>query len=147
MDSRHRLSYPGEIFRPEADSKVEPSPKKLLLRALAGERTERPPIWLMRQAGRYLPEYLLTREAAGGMLGLCNSPQHAAEVTLQPIRRFQLDAAILFADLPQLAAALGQTLEYRAGATHEKLWVEPDRLLLTSKQSSTLRTYAFSQPR
>jgi len=94
---------------------VEPSPKKLLLRALAGERTERPPIWLMRQAGRYLPEYLLTREAAGGMLGLCNSPQHAAEVTLQPIRRFQLDAAILFADLPQLAAALGQTLEYRGG--------------------------------
>ncbi len=94
---------------------MAPSPKKLLLRALAGERTERPPIWLMRQAGRYLPEYHLTREAAGGMLGLCNSPKHAAEVTLQPIRRFQLDAAILFADLPQLAAALGQTLEYREG--------------------------------
>ena len=91
------------------------SPKKLLLRALAGERTERPPIWLMRQAGRYLPEYHRTREVAGGMLALCNSPRHAAEVTLQPIRRFQLDAAILFADLPQLAAALGQTLEYREG--------------------------------
>jgi len=90
-------------------------PNKLLLRALAGERTERPPIWLMRQAGRYLPEYHLTREAAGGMLGLCNSPEHAVEVTLQPIRRFQLDAAILFADLPQIAAALGQTLEYREG--------------------------------
>lgn len=91
------------------------SPRKLLLRALAGERTERPPIWLMRQAGRYLPEYNVTREAAGGMLGLCNSPEHATEVTLQPIRRFQLDGAILFADLPQLAAALGQTLEYHAG--------------------------------
>ncbi|WP_428487851.1 uroporphyrinogen decarboxylase [Rhodopila sp.] len=90
-------------------------PKKLLLRALAGERTERPPIWLMRQAGRYLPEYHVTREAAGGMLGLCNSPEHAAEVTLQPIRRFRLDAAILFADLPQLAAALGQALAYREG--------------------------------
>ncbi|CAN7484303.1 uroporphyrinogen decarboxylase [Bosea sp. LjRoot237] len=90
-------------------------PRKLLLRALAGERTERPPIWLMRQAGRYLPEYHVTRRSAGGMLGLCNSPQHAAEVTLQPIRRFHLDAAILFADLPQLAAALGQTLEYRDG--------------------------------
>ena len=90
-------------------------PTKLLLRALAGERTERPPIWLMRQAGRYLPEYLATREAAGGMLRLCNSPQHAAEVTLQPIRRFHFDGAILFADLPQLAAALGQTLEYREG--------------------------------
>lgn len=91
------------------------APKKLLLRALTGERTERPPVWLMRQAGRYLPEYLLTREAAGGMLGLCNSPEHAAEVTLQPIRRFHLDGAILFADLPQIAAALGQILEYREG--------------------------------
>jgi uroporphyrinogen decarboxylase len=90
-------------------------PKKLLLRALAGERTERPPIWLMRQAGRYLPEYHRVREAAGGMVGLCNSPEHAVEVTLQPIRRFPLDAAILFADLPQVAAALGQTLEYRVG--------------------------------
>ncbi|MEV5708961.1 uroporphyrinogen decarboxylase [Actinoallomurus sp. NPDC052274] len=90
-------------------------PKKLLLRALAGERTERPPVWLMRQAGRYLPEYHRVREAAGGMVGLCNSPEHAVEVTLQPIRRFPLDAAILFADLPQVAAALGQTLDYRAG--------------------------------
>ena len=91
------------------------APEKLLLRALAGERTERPPVWLMRQAGRYLPEYRHTRELAGGMLALCNSPQHAAEVTLQPIRRFNLDGAILFADLPQIAAALGQVLEYREG--------------------------------
>ena len=90
-------------------------PKKLMLRALAGETTERPPIWLMRQAGRYLPEYLRTRDEAGGMLRLCNSPEHAAEVTLQPLKRFQLDAAILFADLPQIAAALGQVLEYRDG--------------------------------
>jgi uroporphyrinogen decarboxylase len=89
--------------------------EKLLLRALKGEHTERPPIWLMRQAGRYLPEYHVTRAAAGGMLELCNSPEHAVEVTLQPIRRFQLDGAILFADLPQLAAALGQTLEYVEG--------------------------------
>src|ERR1700677_4768558 len=69
----------------------------------------------MRQAGRYLPEYHRVREAAGGMVGLCNSPEHAVEVPLQPIRRFPLDAAILFADLPQVAAALGRTLEYRAG--------------------------------
>ncbi|WP_421934245.1 uroporphyrinogen decarboxylase [Phenylobacterium sp.] len=89
--------------------------EKLLLRALRGERTERPPIWLMRQAGRYLPEYHDTRAAAGGMLQLCNSPDHAVEVTLQPIRRFGLDGAILFADLPQLAAALGQTLDYVEG--------------------------------
>ena len=104
--------------REEASLKRVPGnvqPKKLLLRALAGERTERPPIWLMRQAGRYLPEYHRVREAAGGMVGLCKSPEHAVEVTLQPIRRFPLDAAILFADLPQVAAALGQTLEYRAG--------------------------------
>jgi uroporphyrinogen decarboxylase len=91
------------------------APEKLLLRALRSERTERPPIWLMRQAGRYLPEYLAARAEAGGMLDLCNSPEHAAEVTLQPIRRFHLDGAILFADLPQLAAALGQTLAYAEG--------------------------------
>ena len=94
---------------------VDFKPKKLLLRALAGERTERPPIWLMRQAGRYLPEYHVTRAQAGGMLELCNSPEHAVEVTLQPIRRFGFDAAILFADLPQIAAALGQVLEYKEG--------------------------------
>lgn len=90
-------------------------PRKLLLRALAGEQTERPPIWLMRQAGRYLPEYHVTRADAGGMLELCNSPEHAVEVTLQPIRRFGFDAAILFADLPQIANALGQRLEYKEG--------------------------------
>jgi uroporphyrinogen decarboxylase len=108
----------GVGTRGEADLRRVPGdvrPRKLLLRALAGERTERPPIWLMRQAGRYLPEYHRVREAAGGMVGLCNSPEHAVEVTLQPIRRFPLDAAILFADLPQVAAALGQTLEYRVG--------------------------------
>jgi uroporphyrinogen decarboxylase len=103
----------GEVSLKPVSGTVQP--KKLLLRALAGERTERPPIWLMRQAGRYLPEYHRVREAAGGMVGLCNSPEHAVEVTLQPIRRFPLDAAILFADLPQVAAALGQTLDYRAG--------------------------------
>jgi uroporphyrinogen decarboxylase len=101
---------------------VDPKPasgtapaRKLLLRALAGERTERPPVWLMRQAGRYLPEYHKVRDAAGGMVGLCTTPEHAVEVTLQPLRRFPLDAAIVFADLPQVAAALGQTLDYRAG--------------------------------
>ena len=103
----------GDIDLKDVSGNVQP--RKLLLRALAGERTERPPIWLMRQAGRYLPEYHQVREAAGGMVELCNSPEHAVEVTLQPIRRFPLDAAIVFADLPQIAAALGQTLEYRVG--------------------------------
>jgi uroporphyrinogen decarboxylase len=91
------------------------TPQKLLVRALKGERTERPPIWLMRQAGRYLPEYRKVREQAGGMLRLCLTPEHAAEVTLQPLRRFPLDGAILFADLPQIGHALGQHLEYREG--------------------------------
>src|ERR1039457_1784309 len=103
----------GEISPKDVSGNIQP--RKLLLRALAGERTERPPKWLMRQGGRYLPEYHQVREAAGGMVGLCNSPEHAVEVTLQPIRRFPLDAAIVFADLPQIAAALGQTLEYRVG--------------------------------
>lgn len=115
------------------------APEKLLLRALAGERTERPPVWLMRQAGRYLPEYLRTREAAGGMLELCNSPQHAAEVTLQPIRRFQLDGAILFADLPQIAAALGQVLAYREG--DGPVLTPPVRSLQDVRQHLTLSRF------
>jgi uroporphyrinogen decarboxylase len=102
-------------LKPGDTASTNARPRKLLLRALAGEVTERPPIWLMRQAGRYLPEYKQTRERAGGMLSLCNTPEHAAEVTLQPLRRFPLDAAILFSDLPQLAAALGQKLAYHEG--------------------------------
>ncbi len=94
---------------------TEPSAPKLLLRALRGETVARPPIWLMRQAGRYLPEYRATRAKAGGFLDLCYTPELAAEVTLQPLRRYALDAAILFADLPLVADALGQKLSYREG--------------------------------
>ena len=86
-----------------------------LLRALAGEAVWPPPIWLMRQAGRYLPEYRAVRAKAGGMLDLCLSPEFAAEVTLQPIRRYGFDAAILFSDLPLLCWALGQDLRYADG--------------------------------
>ena len=89
--------------------------QKRLLRALHGEVLERPPIWLMRQAGRYLPEYRVLRAKAGSFLELCYSPELAAEITLQPLRRFALDAAILFADLPLVADALGQKLLYRDG--------------------------------
>ena len=89
--------------------------QKRLLRALRGEVQERPPIWLMRQAGRYLPEYRALRAKAGSFLELCYSPELAAEITLQPLRRFPLDAAILFADLPLVADALGQKLDYRDG--------------------------------
>ncbi len=85
------------------------------LRALAGEAVWPPPIWLMRQAGRYLPEYREVRAKAGGMLDLCLSPDFATEVTLQPIRRYGFDAAILFSDLPLLCWALGQGLRYEEG--------------------------------
>ncbi|MEL7465583.1 MAG: uroporphyrinogen decarboxylase [Pseudomonadota bacterium] len=89
--------------------------KPLLLQALAGQKTARPPIWLMRQAGRYLPEYRATREKAGGFLDLCYTPELAAEVTLQPIRRFGFDAAILFADILLVPQALGMKLWFETG--------------------------------
>ncbi|PKP70458.1 MAG: uroporphyrinogen decarboxylase [Alphaproteobacteria bacterium HGW-Alphaproteobacteria-4] len=89
--------------------------EKLLLRALAGETLPTPPIWMMRQAGRYLPEYRATRARAGDFLKLCYDPELAAEVTLQPIRRFGFDAAILFADILLLPQALGADLWFEVG--------------------------------
>jgi uroporphyrinogen decarboxylase len=86
-----------------------------LLRVLSGETVWPPPIWLMRQAGRYLPDYRAVRARAGGMLDLCLNPALATEVTLQPIRRYGFDAAILFSDLPLICWALGQDLQYREG--------------------------------
>src|ERR1700746_1151321 len=88
---------------------------KPLLRALSGERLSRPPWWLMRQAGRYLPEYRAVRSQAGNFIELCLSPTLATEVTLQPVRRFGMDAAILFSDILLLPYALGQALDYREG--------------------------------
>ena len=88
---------------------------KLILRALAGETLPTPPIWMMRQAGRYLPEYRATRAQAGDFLKLCYNPDLAAEVTLQPIRRFGFDAAILFADILLLPQALGADLWFETG--------------------------------
>ena len=90
-------------------------PAKPLLRALAGEAVWPPPIWLMRQAGRYLPEYRAVRARAADFIALCTTPALAAELTLQPIRRYRFDAAILFSDLPLVPWALGQGLEYREG--------------------------------
>ncbi|PHQ78959.1 MAG: uroporphyrinogen decarboxylase, partial [Thalassobium sp.] len=91
------------------------APQKTLLRALAGETLPTPPIWMMRQAGRYLPEYKATRAQAGDFLSLCYNPDLAAEVTLQPIRRYGFDAAILFADILLLPQALGADLWFVTG--------------------------------
>lgn len=93
----------------------EKNPQKKFLRALAGQALSVPPVWLMRQAGRYLPEYKETRAQAGGFLDLVYNPKLAAEVTLQPLRRFNFDAAILFSDILVIPQALGQTLRFTAG--------------------------------
>ncbi len=88
---------------------------KTILRALRGEVLPTPPVWMMRQAGRYLPEYRATRAQAGDFLSLCYNSELAAEVTLQPIRRYGFDAAILFADILLLPQALGVDLWFETG--------------------------------
>jgi uroporphyrinogen decarboxylase len=95
------------------DSSMD-TPKRLL-RALTGEAVWPPPIWLMRQAGRYLPEYRAVRSKTKDFIALCTTPELAAEVTLQPIRRYLLDAAILFSDILMVPWALGQGLAFREG--------------------------------
>jgi uroporphyrinogen decarboxylase len=86
-----------------------------LLRALAGETLDRPPIWFMRQAGRSLPEYHELRARAGDFIAFCHNPEMAAEATLQPMRRFPMDAAIVFADILLIPGALGQKVWFEAG--------------------------------
>ena len=83
-----------------------------LLRSLAGEMLERPPWWLMRQAGRYLPEYRALRAKASSFVEFCLDPALAAEATLQPVRRFGMDAAIVFADILLVPRALGQRVDF-----------------------------------
>ena len=86
-----------------------------ILAVLAGDKPERPPLWLMRQAGRYLPEYRELRAAKGGFLELVYDSEAAAEITLQPIRRFAVDGAILFSDILIVPHALGQSLSFGVG--------------------------------
>src|SRR5260370_41136161 len=95
--------------------RLAPSSRKPFLAALAGERRSRPPIWLMRQAGRYLPEYREIRARAASFLDFCYTPAFAVEATLQPIRRFGFDAAILFSDILDVADALGQNVAFATG--------------------------------
>jgi uroporphyrinogen decarboxylase len=87
----------------------------LLLRALLREPTERTPVWIMRQAGRYLPEYREVRGQAGDFMSLCRNPELACEVTMQPLRRYKLDAAILFSDILTVPDALGLGLYFETG--------------------------------
>ena len=89
--------------------------KPRLLRALAGETLDRPPVWFMRQAGRSLPEYRELRTRAPDFIAFCHNPEMAAEATMQPMRRFPLDAAIVFADILLIPRALGQEVWFEAG--------------------------------
>jgi uroporphyrinogen decarboxylase len=131
----HRQCIRGRPSLAENQRLTQVQPIKPLLEVLSGRRQPVPPIWMMRQAGRYLPEYREVRARAGGFLDLCFTPKFAAEVTLQPIRRFGLDAAIIFSDILVIPYALGREVRFEAGEgprlqpldTPEKIEALPSR--------------------
>ena len=96
-------------------SRFAPLKNDTFLRALMREPTDYTPLWLMRQAGRYLPEYRATRSKAGSFMGLATNPDYATEVTLQPLDRYALDAAILFSDILTVPDAMGLGLSFAEG--------------------------------
>lgn len=113
--------------------------KPRLLRALAGETLDRPPVWFMRQAGRSLPEYRELRAKAGDFIAFCHNPEMAAEATLQPMRRFPLDAAIVFADILLIPRALGQEVWFEAGEGPRLGELPPIEALADQIEASTGR--------
>lgn len=128
---------------------------KPLLATLKGERQEIPPVWLMRQAGRYLPEYRALRAEKGGFLALVNDSEAAAEVTLQPIRRFGFDGAILFSDILMVPNALGQALSFGVGegpalapplVDHALASLEPDLTRLDPVYATVARVAGLLPP-
>ena len=105
------------------------------LRAARREPVDMTPIWIMRQAGRYLPEYQRTRQAAGGFMALCKTPAFAAEVTLQPLRRYDLDAGIIFSDILTIPDAMGLALDVLEG---ENLLDREEELILLRSNKADL---------
>ncbi len=110
------------------------TPNRKVLDVLNGKTVTPPPIWLMRQAGRYLPEYRETRKKAGSFLDLCYSPEYATEVTLQPIRRYGFDAAILFSDILVIPDALHRNVTFTEGHGPQMDPIDPDGILALSAE-------------
>lgn len=119
---------------------MNPTPR--LLRSLKGETLDRPPIWFMRQAGRFLPEYRELRAKAPDFMAFCKTPAMAAEATLQPLRRFPFDAAIVFADILVIPEALGQAVWFEAGEG-PRLGDLPDNLALAAQIEASTERLAY----
>ena len=140
------MNKPKAADMPEDNNTDSQQPKRMLA-ALSGSAADhkpsRPPFWFMRQAGRYLPEYRATRAEAGDFLSLCYNPELAVEVTLQPIRRYHMDAAILFSDILVIPDALGQPLAYKEG---EGPLLEPVRNTADLDRLETGRVVEHLQP-